>query len=147
VLPRRFENHDRAPGQRVLAADSNWSMLYNVSGDAVYGHDWSYPTQYDNMVEWRHPRHSANFLYQDGHVQRVAYDSLAAVPVNTATTYLWYPGEPVHLNPEDYHDGYWYPCTPPVDDLRTGHSALETFPRELVPGYYTYNRLWTFAKD
>jgi prepilin-type N-terminal cleavage/methylation domain-containing protein/prepilin-type processing-associated H-X9-DG protein len=146
VLPRRFENHDRAPGQRVLAADSNWSTLYNLSGDAIYGYDWSYPTQYDNMVEWRHPRHSANILYQDNHVTRVVYDSLTSDPVNTATTYLWHPGESIHVNPGDMYSGNWYPCTPPVDDLKTGRSSLATFPRELVPGYYTYNRLWHFAK-
>lgn len=146
VLPRRFENYDRSPGQRVLAADSNWSTIYNLSGDAIFGTDWSDPTQYDNMIEWRHLRHSANILYQDTHVARVAYNVRSAERVNTANTYLWYPGESIYVNREDMHHGNWYPCATPVDDLRTGYSSVETFPRQLVPGYYTYNRLWRFSK-
>jgi prepilin-type N-terminal cleavage/methylation domain-containing protein len=146
VLPRHFENYDRYPSQRVLAADSNWSTIYNLSGDVLRGSDWSDPTQYDNMIEWRHIRHSANILYQDNHVAHVEYDLAAATPVNTSTTYLWYAGESIHVNTEDMHQGNWYPCAPPVDDLATGMSAIESFPRELVPGYYTYNRLWHFAK-
>lgn len=145
VLPRRFENYDRSPGQRVLAADSNWSTIYNLSGDAIFGYDWSYPTQFDNMIEWRHFRHSANVLYQDSHVARVMYDVAAADPVNTASTYLWHPGESIHVNPEDTYHGNAYPCAPPVD-LVTGASSGGSFPRELVPGYYTYHRLWRFAK-
>jgi hypothetical protein len=47
----------------------------------------------------------------------------------------------VHVDPTDIYSSNWYRRTPPVRDLRTGYSAIETFPHELVPGYYTYNRL------
>ncbi len=142
--PRRFEDFDRYPGQRVLAADSNWSTIYNLSGDALSGHDWSYPTLYDNCIEWRHFRHTANLLYQDGHVTRTAYDLTAATPINTASTYLWYAGEPVNLNTESKWRKNYYPYIPPVD-LRTGEGG-GAFPAEATPGYYTHNRLWTVVK-
>jgi len=142
--PRRFEDFDRYPGQRVLVADSNWSTIYNLSGNSLSGHDWSDPTQYDNMIEWRHYRQSANILYQDGHVARVVYDLAAAEPVNTANTFLWYPGESLYVNSESEYNHNFYPNCPPVN-LETGESS-GTFPPYVVPGYYTYYRLWTFAK-
>jgi prepilin-type N-terminal cleavage/methylation domain-containing protein len=144
VLPRRFENYDRYPAQRVLSADSNWNLIYNLSGDSIFGYDWSYPDQYDNMIEWRHFKFSANLLYQDTHVARVAYDVARAEPVNTANTFLWHPGESLHVDPDDTYHGNGYPCAPPIDMTTGGNSA--DFPRELAPGYYTYYRLWTFQK-
>ena len=138
--PRRFENHERNPAQRVLAGDGNWSTIFNLSGDALFGHDWSYPTIYDNTLAYRHPRHSSNVLLQDGHVAKLEFRGSLPEPINTALTFVWYPGEPLHVGPEDVFNGNWYPYIPPVDVV-TGEGG--TFPRELVPGYYTHNNLWT----
>jgi prepilin-type N-terminal cleavage/methylation domain-containing protein/prepilin-type processing-associated H-X9-DG protein len=139
---RRFENHDRFAGQRVLAADANWSQIYNLSGDALTTNDWAWPTQFDNMVAWRHLNLSANLLYQDGHVGRVSYKLDSPEPVNTALTCVWYPGEPLHLGPENLYQQNWYPNRPPID-LSTGTFRRGAFPFEVVPGYYTRNLLWT----
>src|SRR5690606_17243710 len=51
--PRRFDGHDRYSAQRVLAADATWSTIYNLSGDALFARDWSYPTRFDNMIDYR----------------------------------------------------------------------------------------------
>ncbi len=141
---RWFEALERSPAQRVLSADSNWSTIYNTSGNPYGDHDWSYPTQYDNMIEYRHVRTSANILYEDGHVAAVAYAASADQPVNTAVTYVWHPGEATHVNPTHMHNGHAYPCVPPVD-VSTGVGS-DSFPRDVVPGYYTYNRLWVITK-
>lgn len=138
--PRRFEGHQRNPSQRVLAADSNWTAIYNVSGYALLGHDWSYPTQYDNTVQWRHRGPSANFLYQDGHVARVVYRADQAEPVNTVQTCVWYPGEPVNVGPEHEYRGNWYPDVPPVNLTGDLNGVM---PPEVIPAYYTRNLLWT----
>jgi len=34
---RRFEDHERYTSQRVLVADASWSVVYNMSGDALAG--------------------------------------------------------------------------------------------------------------
>jgi prepilin-type N-terminal cleavage/methylation domain-containing protein len=143
-LPRRLENYERFPGQRVLAADSNWSTIYNLSGGVVQNTSWNDPTEYDNMVDWRHPKNSANVLYQDMHVARVTYTLAAAEPVNTASSFVWHPGESLYINPDDTHGNNAYPNVPPVN-IRTGETGAG-FPAEMVPGYYTHNRLWTVSK-
>ncbi len=140
---RRFlQDHDRFPAQRVLAADANWSTIFNLSGDVLKDHHWTYPTQYDNTVEWRHPGLAANVFFQDSHVERLAYNLTAAEPINTGRAFLWYPNEPIHVGPEDFYNGNFYPNVPPVDPV-TGEGF---FPRELVPGWYTANSLWTVTK-
>ncbi len=144
-VPQRYlEDHDRWPAQRLLVADSTWSTIYNLSGTALEGHDWSWPTQYDNMIDWRHARCTANILYQDTHVMRVAYKAGDDDPVNTAATFVWYPGEPVTVNGDSVYNEIAYPNVPPAN-LVTGET-YSSFPYEVVPGYYTYNRLWNFLK-
>lgn len=136
---RLFPEHDRFPSQRVLAGDASWSSIYNLSGDYLRGRDWSYPTQHDNTVEWRHRGFKANLLFQDGHVSRLRYDLLNGV--NTSQYFLWHSGEDLHVNPEDQYGGYYYPDTPPIDPL-TGEPAAN-FPSDLAPSHYTNNLLWT----
>jgi prepilin-type N-terminal cleavage/methylation domain-containing protein/prepilin-type processing-associated H-X9-DG protein len=138
--PRRFENHERHTAQRVLAGDSNWTSIYNLTGYTLLGHDLSFPTQYDNTIEWRHRGRSANLLFQDGHVARVFFRPDLPEPINTANACLWYPGEPVQVGPDDEHNGNWYPDVPPVNLSGDLGGAI---PRELIPRYYTANLLWT----
>ncbi len=138
--PRIFDEHDRFPAQRLLAADGNWSAIYNLSGDALLNDDWSYPTQYDNTVAWRHQDYSANVLYQDSHVGRVPYRLRSPEPINTRQIFVWYPGEPLHVGPDDEVAGNWYPNAPTIDWANSGNG---TMPRELAPRYYTQNLLWT----
>lgn len=138
--PRRFDNHLRFTGNRLLAADAHWSAIYNLSGDALSTHDWNYPTQYDNTVAYRHLNFSANVLFQDGHIGRVAYHLKSDPPVNTNQAFVWYPGEPLHVGPEDEHGGNYYPDTPPPIDAYGNGLGV---PRELQPQYYTVNLLWT----
>jgi len=143
-LRRVFEEHDRYPANRVLAADAGWSMVYNLSGEVLRGRDWSWPTQFDNTVDWRHRGASANVLYQDGHVERLVYNLAGDEPVNTAKSFLWHPNESVYVNPNTYYNGNFYPNTPPVN-LLTGESN-GLFPPQLVPGWYTHNMSWTISK-
>lgn len=138
---RQLEHHDRHTAQRVLAADANWSSIYNLSGDALLGRPWSYPTQYDNTVAWRHGTNAANILYQDGHVMQRSFVLAAAEPINTSQTCVWYPGEPVNVGPEYFHGDNYYPCAPPVS--MAGNFNASVVPREMIPRYYTTNLLWT----
>jgi prepilin-type N-terminal cleavage/methylation domain-containing protein/prepilin-type processing-associated H-X9-DG protein len=138
---RRFENPEYRSAGRVLAADAGWSYVYNLSGDALSGHDWSYPSQYDNTVDWRHPDHGANAVMQDGHVETINYRlRQSGEPVNTSKTFVWQPAEPVHAGPDTHMGGMYYPNVPPAR-LDTGESAV--FPSELIPGYYTHTNTWT----
>ena len=93
------------------------------------------------MIDWRHPCRAANFLLQDSHVTRVQYNVSASEPVNTTRFFLWRPGEPLGVTPQDSFESNLYPNVPPVN-LLTGESD-GVFPREMVPGYYTYNKFWT----
>ena len=138
---RRFDGADRYTSQRILAADADWSVVYNVSGDATTGLDWSYPTQYDNTIAYRHPGRTANALYQDLHVSRIQYEvASTAAPVNTVHSFLWYPGEPVHVGPEHSFGDNYYPSVPAFDG-EGAHSG--GIPDEMVPAYYTHHLLWT----
>jgi len=137
--PRRFENHERYTAQRILAGDSRWTAIYNLSGYMLLGHDADYPTQYDNTIDWRHRGRSANLLFQDGHVARVFFHPERSEPVNTANACLWYPGEPIQVGPESEHNGNWYPDVPPVNP----GDLSGAIPPELIPRYYTANLLWT----
>jgi len=143
-LRRVLVDHEKYPAERLLAADSTWSAVYNLSGDALENHDWSYPTQYDNTIAWRHPGPAANALFQDGHVERIVYNLVSAEPINTSKVFLWYAGESANVNPSDQHGAYYYPNTPPAN-LRTGEAA-PGYPYEMLPGHYTSNMLWTITK-
>lgn len=137
---RRLDDHQRYPAQRVLAADSCWSVIYNLSGEGTCTFDWSYPTQYDNTVDYRHPNLTANLLLQDGHVERVEYEVACDVPVNTANCFVWYPGESANVGPDDEYRGNFYPNEPAVN-MATGADGV--VPKEMVPGFYTSHQLWT----
>jgi len=138
--PRRLMNHERHPAERVLVIDGSWSRANNFSGDVLRGHDWSWPTQHDNTIDFRHSGLSANVLKQDGHVTRVAYNLVDAQPINTARHFFWYPGEPIHVGPEYEHEGNWYPDVPAFDPDNQSRGA---FPAEMAPRYYTNNLFWT----
>lgn len=137
--PRRFSLYQRNSAQRLLMADGEWSHIYNLNGDPADVHNWSYPTQYDNTIAWRHANYTANVLYQDGHVARIQYQMEVDDPINTTQTCVWYPGEPLAVNHESEHDGEFYPDAPPID-LQSGKGVI---PGEVVPRYYTNNLLWT----
>ncbi len=142
--PRRFDGHERFPSGRVLAGDANWSSIYNLNGRALETGVWNDPSWYDNTVAWRHNGLSANLLFQDGHVDRVAYRRAADSPVNTSLRFVWYPGEPVGVGPDSVHDGFYYPDTPPPYFGSTPKG--DVFPNELVPVYYTDKSAWTLIQ-
>lgn len=138
---RRFEDPEGNPGQRVLAADGNWSHFYNLSGDGARSNIWDDPAWYDNMVAWRHADFSANLLMQDGHVVRVRHQMDAKPKVNTAMYFVWYQGESGHVGPDTKYRDNWYPDTPPPSRLST--PPADVLPVEVLPAYYTRERLWT----
>jgi type II secretory pathway pseudopilin PulG len=145
---RTFWDHERNVSGRVLAADAYDSGIYNLSGNALFTDAWNDPTQYDNTMAWRRHRSTAgstqgvaNVLFQDYHVRAVRYDSNSAVPINTAQTFVWQPGESVYVNPGDRIDDYWYPnqAPPNYGSLPPG----STFPDELLPYWYTQMHRWS----
>lgn len=133
TVARRFDDHEKNPGMRVLAGDANWSYIYNLSGEGYFSGTWNDPSWYDNLVAWRHPEFTANLLMQDGHATSLRYVVGAQQPVNTNRTFLWHIGESIHVGPESRNGTNFYPDTPPS----------EVFPKELMPGYYTARRAWT----
>ncbi len=145
--PRRFPDHDRDTAGRVLAGDAYASGIYNLSGNALSTGIWNAPTQFDNTVAWgRHLMLSAgparaNLLFQDGHVSTSRYAPAEPDPVSTTRTFLWYPGEPPNVGPEDRYEDNWYPHQPPPDFLSNSGGRL--FPAELTPLWYTQTRRWT----
>ncbi|MBU0641520.1 MAG: type II secretion system GspH family protein [Planctomycetes bacterium] len=142
---RRFEEHERSPSRRVLAGDANWSTIYNLSGDAIVSGVWNDPTQYDNTVGYRHPGWSANLLKQDGHVERASYNpAIPGNPISTGQHFVWYPNEPLTVNPDDQHGKNYYPDVPPPFSLTT--PVGNVFPDDLVPQYYTKRQLWTLIE-
>lgn len=141
TVPRRLENHEKLTASRVLAGDANWSAIYNLSGSSPRSTDWSFPTQYDNTVEWRHAGNRANLLMQDGHVSQLANRNESGLELNTQQHFVWHQGESLYVGPWDRYGRNFYPNAPPVN-LVTGETR-GAFPAEVVPGYYTYNQLWT----
>jgi hypothetical protein len=139
--PRRFEEHERDPGRRILAADGNWSYFYNLSGDGVFSGAWNVPAWYDNMVAYRHTGFASNLLLQDGHVDVLRYERAQDPSVNTARYFVWHQAEPVHVGPDSSYGMNFYPHTPPprFDSTPPG----DIMPKELVPAYYTDGDLWT----
>jgi prepilin-type N-terminal cleavage/methylation domain-containing protein/prepilin-type processing-associated H-X9-DG protein len=145
--PRRFPDHERYTAGRVLAGDAYAPGIYNLSGDALARGVWNAPTQFDNTVAWgRHPalapgRARANLLFQDGHVSTIRYAAAQSDPLNTTQTFLWYPGEPLDVGPDDHYEGNWYPCQPPPG-LHSDPPG-NVFPVELTPLWYTQSHRWT----
>jgi prepilin-type N-terminal cleavage/methylation domain-containing protein/prepilin-type processing-associated H-X9-DG protein len=145
--PRRFRDHEWHGAGRVLAGDAYSSAIYNLSGQALTSGIWNDPTQFDNTIAWR--RHlraapgspSANLLFQDGHVNSVCYELSRRRPVNTAQTFVWYPGESLNVGPADRNDDDWYPHQPPPGF----HSDPpgDVFPVEMTPLWYTRTHRWT----
>ena len=78
---------------------------------------------------------------QDGHVEAVRYRFHTPEPINTIRHFVWYPGEPLHVNPTDQFHGNFYPNVPPPS-LQI-NPPQDIFPREVMPRYYTENHLWT----
>ncbi|MFQ5805321.1 MAG: hypothetical protein ACE5I3_02595, partial [Phycisphaerae bacterium] len=147
LRPRGFRDHERHTAGRVLAGDAYASAIYNLSGHALSSGIWNDPTQFDNTVAWgRHPTPSlasasANLLFQDGHVSALHYDRERAGPVNTAQTFVWYPGEPLAVGPEDRYENNWYPSQPPPSFHSNPPS--DVFPAEMTPLWYTWTHRWT----
>jgi prepilin-type processing-associated H-X9-DG protein len=145
--PHRFRDHERHAAGRVLAGDAYTSGIYNLNGSALLSRIWNDPTQFDNTVAWgRHPTPapdaaSANLLFQDGHVRNVQYCHSHARPLNTAQTFVWYPGEPLDVGPGHYYDGNWYPDQPPPGFQSDPPGNV--FPREMTPAWYTQTNRWT----
>ncbi|MDX2199967.1 MAG: type II secretion system protein [Phycisphaerae bacterium] len=132
-LNRRFAEHDRYPSRRVLGADAIWSGIYNLSGEAYRHRMWNFPSQTDNTIAYRHPNFSANFLHQDGHVERARYAFESSDRIDTVARFIWHADESIFVGPDSQHMGAYYPAFPPPDVV----------PEELDPRYYTDNRLWT----
>lgn len=139
--PRRFDGHTLNASRRVLAADSNWTQIYNLSGRGQVTGIWNDPSWYDNTVAWRHRDYTANVLYQDGHVARLRFAAEQAEPVDTAQSFVWQPGEPVHVGPDSRISGSYYPNAMPPSFQTTPKG--DVYPSELLPYYYTVKRSWT----
>jgi prepilin-type processing-associated H-X9-DG protein len=140
---RRFDRglQEKHVAGRVLAADGNWSAIYNLSGQALGSGVWNDPSWYDNSVAYRHPGRVANVAYQDGHVDGLRYQLEQAEPVNTGKSFVWYPHEPVRVGPDSAYEGNHYPDTPPPSFQSNPRGAA--FPAELLPYYYTVQESWT----
>jgi len=141
---RYFDNRLDDPSRRVMAGDASWSWIFNLSGDYLMHGVWNAPTQWDNTVAWRHADNSANFLKQDGHVQKVSFNvPLGERAVSTTHHFVWYSGEPLHVGPEHQINGNYYPDTPPPCYQTT--PAGDVFPQDLAPGYYTEEDRWSWS--
>ncbi|RMF84954.1 MAG: prepilin-type N-terminal cleavage/methylation domain-containing protein [Planctomycetota bacterium] len=148
---RMFIDYQKHTSNRVLAGDAYESRIYNLSGDAVTTGIWNSPTRFDNTVAWgRHlPRNpnaaTANLLYQDGHVSARVYKPRgASEPINTSKSFVWYRGEPLHVNPTDTYNGYAYPDEPPPSFQSNPPGDL--YPNELLPYWYTVGQRWTLIR-
>lgn len=148
---RRFIDHEMHASRRVLAADAYAPAVYNLSGQSTRSNVWNDPTQFDNTVAWQRHRQPgpdgirANFLFQDGHASRRKYDPTnEEMPINTAQTFVWQPGESVFSTPSDLINGYRYPnMSPPHFE---GDPPGTVLPNLVVPGWYTKNQHWTLIR-
>lgn len=138
---RRMRNVDRYASNRVLAGDANWSKFYNLSGVPLGETVWNNPTQYDNMIEYRHVGNAANMVFQDGHVERVIFDPERDKPVDTLSQFVWYPGEPLQMGPTHQYQDQWYPSVPAPNRFSIPQGNL--IPDEALPRYYSREQLWT----
>jgi type II secretory pathway pseudopilin PulG len=140
---RQFVDPDSDASRRLLASDGNWSSIYNFSGQALRSGIWNDPTWYANTIAYRHT-HAANILLQSGAVVPVTYQVAAAVPVDTTEYYLWYPGEPIDVGPDNqWHDNFFpYIAAPNYQSNPPG----KTIPNEVVPYWYTKRQLWTWPQ-
>lgn len=138
---RRFDGYDRDQARRLLAADGNWSYIYNLNGRGVVSGIWNDEAWYDNTVAWRHRGLRGNLLMQDGHVGTHRYRAEQPEPVNTGQVFVWYSGEPLGVGPDSTFGGNYYPDTPPPSAQSQPRGDI--FPREMLPYYYTSQRLWT----
>lgn len=129
--PRRLTDHLRDTSRRVLASDANWTSIYNLGAGALGHGIWNQPTQFDNTIAYRHNNRSANFLFQDGHVERARYDLASAMPIDTVSRFVWRADESLTVGPEDSWAGNFYPAYPAAG-----------VPPEVRPQHYTVNRLW-----
>lgn len=143
---RRFDRAlmERNLSGRLLAADGNWSAIYNLSAPGMLSGVWNDPTWYDNTVAYRHAGSVANIAYQDGHVDVVRYRTERPDPVDTGRTFVWYPHEPLRVGPDSAFGGNHYPDTPPPSYQSTPRGA--DFPSELLPYYYTVQQSWTMIE-
>lgn len=151
---RRFANADVAPSRRILAADAYWSVFFNVSARADVSGLWNDPTQFDNMIAYRHPQRTANLIMQDGHISRAQVveelnalrtqlDPVVTNPlvVDTARHFVWYPGEPQSISPASRYQDNHYPYIQPPN--RYSNPPGNVVPNEVLPRYYTELDRWT----
>lgn len=138
---RRLVDVDRYTSRRVLVSDANWSKFYNLSGVPRGSTVWNNPTQYDNMIQYRHVGDVANMLFQDGHVNRVKYNQSSEPPVDTMAQFVWYPGEPLQMGPSHQYRNQWYPSEPAPNMFSDPVGAI--LPERVLPEYYTAKQLWT----
>jgi prepilin-type processing-associated H-X9-DG protein/prepilin-type N-terminal cleavage/methylation domain-containing protein len=129
---------------RLLAADGNWSAIYNLSGAGLSSGIWNDPSWYDNTVGYRHPSNTANVAYQDGHVSAVRYNLASAEPVDTGKTFVWYRHEPLRVGPDSTYGPNHYPDTPPPSFQSSPRGT--DYPSDLLPYYYTAQQSWTLIE-
>lgn len=148
---RVFRNSDKFTSTRLLAADAYTSGIFNLSGRMMISGIWNDPTQFDNTVAWtRHgntggTHGGANALFQDGHVTRLSFDPYSPMPINTTQAFLWYPGEPVLVNPTHRFAGDYYPNQLPPNAM-SSPIAGNVYPDVDLPAWYTRYGNWTLIK-
>lgn len=110
---------------RVLAGDGFWCWLHNLSGHAIVFNQFSYLNWYSGTAGYRHGlsrsvRPTANFLKQDLHVEKAAYDlARCERGIDTGLHYVTHGGEPLDQYPALGTDG--------------ASSPAKGFPKELDP--------------
>ncbi len=133
--PRLLRDADGYSNRRILAGDATWSTIYNLSGYAEAVGIWNYRSTTDNMVAWRHPGRVANLITRDGAAVREAWSPATLGAANTLRHFIWYPGEPVGVGPDDSYEGNFYPDTPPIKFNQTAKQIdTEIFPADMIPG-------------
>lgn len=149
---RVFHDSDKYTANRVLAADAYTSGIYNLSGRIMVSGIWNDPTQFDNTVAWsRHGNPGgtdggANTLFQDGHVERLAFQPRAESPLNTMHAFVWYRGEPLNVNPTYSDEFGLYPSELPLNSQSAPPGSGYIYPDADLPRWYTRNNNWTLIK-